>query len=231
MGGKKFDLRIYALVTSYSPLKIYLYRSGFARFTNTRFSMKKEDIANTYIHLTNVAVQKHAPNFDRSKGMKWPIRSLRLYLTTKHGPAATNTLFNAIQNLIIRTLLAVQPVMINDKHCFELYGYDILIDQCLKPWLLEVNASPSLTASDKSDWMLKFGMLEDMLDIVDVEGKREVPKNELRVGGFDLIWDGGAVGRFDQPTSLPTMLGCYNERDKNQLRVQEDTADPQGGVQ
>jgi len=35
-------------------------RSGFARFTNTRFSMKKEDISNTYIHLTNVAIQKHA---------------------------------------------------------------------------------------------------------------------------------------------------------------------------
>uniref|UniRef100_A0A383W9P9 Tubulin--tyrosine ligase-like protein 9 n=1 Tax=Tetradesmus obliquus TaxID=3088 RepID=A0A383W9P9_TETOB len=218
VGGKKFDLRIYALVTSYNPLRVYLYRSGFARFTNSRFSMKKEDISNTYIHLTNVAIQKHAPNFDRGKGMKWPIRSLRTYLNTRHGPEATNELFNSIQNVILRALLAVQPSMINDKHCFELYGYDVLIDSNLKPWLLEVNASPSLTASDKVDWTLKFGMLNDMLDIVDVEGKREPGKYPSKQGGFDLIWDNGPINQFDKPTSLPTMLGCFNFRDQNQLR-------------
>lgn len=44
--GKKFDLRVYALVTSYSPLTVYLSRTGFARFTSTRFSMNPEDISN-----------------------------------------------------------------------------------------------------------------------------------------------------------------------------------------
>ena len=33
---------------------------------------------------------------------------------------------------------ACQNVMINDRHCFELYGYDIIIDQDLRPWLIEV---------------------------------------------------------------------------------------------
>jgi tubulin polyglutamylase TTLL9 len=64
-------------------------RSGFARFTNAPYSNKKEDITNTFIHLTNVAVQKHAPNYDSSKGMKWAIRSLRLFMTTKHGACAS----------------------------------------------------------------------------------------------------------------------------------------------
>ena len=55
-------------------------------------------------------------------------------------------MFLDVEELCINTLLSVQKVMISDKHCFEMYGYDILIDEDLKPWLIEVNASPSISA-------------------------------------------------------------------------------------
>jgi tubulin polyglutamylase TTLL9 len=68
VGGKKFDMRLYTLVTSFAPLRVYQYRRGFARFTNARYSSDVDDIANGFMHLTNVAIQKTAENYDNRTG-------------------------------------------------------------------------------------------------------------------------------------------------------------------
>ena len=111
-----------------------------------------------------------------------------------------------------------KKIIINDKHCIELYGFDMLIDSNLKPWIIEVNASPSLTASSQTDYDLKFGILEDVLHILDMEGR--LTGNEKRVGGFDLIWNDGPVASDEialhcgQPITFTSnsFLGCYNDR-------------------
>lgn len=58
--------------------------------------------------------------------------------------------------------------MMNDKRCFELYGFDILIDANLRPWLIEVNGSPSMTANTPIDHALKVGILDDVFTILDI---------------------------------------------------------------
>ena len=63
---------------------------------------------------------------------------MRLFLEAERGKEATDALFNAMEDIILHSLKAVQAVITNDKHCFELYGYDLLIDSDLKPWLVEV---------------------------------------------------------------------------------------------
>lgn len=58
IGGKKFDLRLYVLVTSFRPLKAYLFKLGFSRFCTVKYDTSVTELDNMYVHLTNVSVQK-----------------------------------------------------------------------------------------------------------------------------------------------------------------------------
>eukprot|EP00937_MAST-01D_sp_MAST-1D-sp2_P001757 g1757.t1 len=165
VGGKKFDLRLYVLVTSFRPLRAFLHRDGFARFCNVKYSADVGEMDNAYIHLTNVAVQKHNDEYNRSHGGKWHVENLRLYLRATRGEDATAALFDGIRALIVHSLRAVQSVIVNDRHCFEVYGYDVIVDAQLKPWLVEVNASPSFSATTMSDRLLKSQLISDVLDL------------------------------------------------------------------
>jgi len=80
VGGKKFDLRMYVLVTSYKPLKVYLHTGGFARFCTEKYSSDMTEIDNMMVHLTNVAIQKLGDGYNESHGGKWSIKNLKLYI-------------------------------------------------------------------------------------------------------------------------------------------------------
>jgi tubulin polyglutamylase TTLL9 len=202
VGGKKFDMRLYCLVTSYSPLTVWVHRAGFARFSNTRYSDDPDDLTNSYMHLTNYSIQKTDVNYDADQGIKWHVRDLRLHIASKFDEHVVDKLFADTQDLIVRSLLAVQQAIIADKHSFELYGFDVLFDQDFHPWLLEVNASPSITKSGDEDHQLKFDVLNDMLDVVDIEGN--LRGDETSVRGFDMVYQGGFI-------THACKLGCFYE--------------------
>lgn len=54
------------------------------------------------MHLTNIAIQKKSENYDRKTGMKWSMKSMKLYLTSKFGIDRANRLFEDIQGIVIR---------------------------------------------------------------------------------------------------------------------------------
>ena len=53
INGRKYDLRLYLLVTGYTPLKIYLFDNGLARFCSEEYDLNPEKMQDRYIHLTN----------------------------------------------------------------------------------------------------------------------------------------------------------------------------------
>ncbi|KAJ8365051.1 hypothetical protein SKAU_G00138820 [Synaphobranchus kaupii] len=62
----KFDLRIYVLVTSCDPFRIFLYDEGLARFCTTQYSEPTNgNMEDVCMHLTNYAINKHSENFVR----------------------------------------------------------------------------------------------------------------------------------------------------------------------
>lgn len=82
--------------------------------------------------------------------------------------------------------------MLSDKRCFELYGYDVMIDSHLKPWLIEVNGSPSMTANVGRDGAMKRGMLDDVFTILNLERMYNVfyvvlLETNYRLGGLILF--------------------------------------------
>ncbi|XP_051052322.1 tubulin polyglutamylase TTLL5 isoform X5 [Phodopus roborovskii] len=175
----KFDVRLYVLVTSYDPLVIYLYEEGLARFATVRYDQGSKNIRNQFMHLTNYSVNKKSGDYVscddpevEDYGNKWSMSAMLRYL--KQEGKDTTALMAHVEDLIIKTIISAELAIAtacktfvpHRSSCFELYGFDVLIDNTLKPWLLEVNLSPSLACDAPLDLKIKASMISDMFTVV-----------------------------------------------------------------
>lgn len=76
------------------------------------------------------------------------------------------SLWSKICLIIVKSLIAVNDKISYQPNCFEVFGYDVIIDQSFTPWLLEVNSSPSLARENSLDSRIKEAMVRDTILLV-----------------------------------------------------------------
>lgn len=273
--GRKFDLRVYALVTSANPLRMFVYSDGLVRFCTTKyFPPDSKNMSNQCMHLTNYSLNKHSENFVRAEDVgclrvktKTPADRARALLRdggtypegispqeplydspeveSPRSPSSENpsipigdggvaskwsvqnglkpwmarngydfeSTWDAISDVCVKTVIAAAPTLrhnyrnamrqMDDKNeknsdgdgtskgndagynkhlknlCFEILGIDVMLDSRLKPWLVEVNHSPSFATDSPLDLQVKENLIKDTINLIKLDQKTIRRRNKL----------------------------------------------------
>ncbi|KAJ1562624.1 Tubulin polyglutamylase ttll6, partial [Cladochytrium tenue] len=282
--GRKSDLRVYVLVTSAEPLRVFMHRCGLARLATVPYERPRDgNVRNVKMHLTNYAINKNSESTlspraaadvaasrsnrgrevdkvggtddgpagtdaglnARSKGdddrssssPKRPMTAVFEMLEQRYGTERAARVWDRMVEVIVKTVLMVQPQIrslqracmrtsqttgapsedgaaasstsstaagkrsvggVQRSQCFEILGFDILLDQRLRPWVIEVNHSPSFTCDSKLDSEVKSRVIGDALGLLDLRAatdRRRYKREERRRAHsrlFGGVGDGGA---------------------------------------
>ena len=211
LNNKKYDLRIYVLIASFTPLRIYLYNNGLVRFATEDY--RRGDFENIFIHLTNYSINKNNLKYKSNQNLKeqqcdilfpreetemteaeggieydengddnipdddsnkWSLIEYRNNFKKIGKGHIMDLIWGQIEAIVVKTVMSVSaeyyknifPNKINNT--FELYGFDILIDENFKAWLIEVNVNPSLHCTSPLDLSIKTDLISDIFNVVGI---------------------------------------------------------------
>lgn len=93
--------------------------------------------------------------------------------------------------------------------CYEVLGFDILLDDKLKPWVIEVNRSPSFGTNSQIDFDIKARLLIDTFELLhlrstDRQRSQQMEKIETKKRLYNLNSSRNEFNSFEQKVLFPT---------------------------
>ena len=214
LDGHKYILRLWLLITSLDPLVCYMHDRGFLKVASRPYSTDPDSLAEPGVHVTNVA---------------WgaSYSDLRAYRARLRADGLDDELLmSRIRDALIQSVIASREQALVDSRpesqsldrCFEILGPDILVDEDLKPWVLELNLFPDLGTPSECDEdvrrMVRVAKDEIVADMISLLGlgregapiratnseaywKARATYELAGSRGFERIWPGPDAHRFE----------------------------------
>ena len=166
--NKKYELRYYILVTSLSPLIVYLYEEPVILICTTDYDINNsEDI---YGHVTNYAIQKEHPQFELLlPENKLTNEQYKKMISEEVYEKLKEDVKVLLSNMFLLWKIDEEK---NNSNRFELLGIDIIVSDELKPKLVDISYSPSLFPTSE----LKQNMIDSLFDLI------------LKIKNVDMYW-------------------------------------------
>ena len=188
---RKFDIRLWVLFIAEQSDDIYIFRQGHLKASSNKYDVNSRDL---YVHLTNYSVQKYNENFSKIEiGNEIPFKDFQHELDKKGtGINFYKDIYPKIVRIVRITGGAAKGKMnfLNKKYCFEIFGYDFILDEKYQPYLLEINTNPGLEISSPLIDELLPRMIDDAFKLtIDQEFTRSnkyiKEKSIFPVEGYD----------------------------------------------
>ena len=162
---RKFDIRIWVLFTYLAKaekFEAYVFKEGHLKASSELFDINSLDL---FIHLTNYSVQKNNKNFSKIEiGNEISFNDFQNELDKKEKNINfRKDIFTKIIKIIeITASVAKNRINGFDKNnCFEIFGYDFMLDDQYNPYLLEINTNPGYEESSPLIKMLVPRLIDD----------------------------------------------------------------------
>jgi len=212
--GRKFDIRVWACVNAKN--EIYFYKHGYLRTSSDDYSLTN---GNNYVHLTNNCLQKHGEHYGTHEdGNTISFQAFQEFLDQAFPQLKLSVeehFLPRMKDLIIDSVLSVKNQLNPNKrkNVFELLGYDFLIDEDFRMWLIEINTNPYFGVPNQFIEDLLPKMMDELLSIVldpvyqPEHGRQERGEEEK---GFELIYS--AVSIWPTSQRRPFTASLYPTR-------------------